>query len=113
MLKRHRNPDQFNLQQLGIVTPGYSGAEIEQAVIEALYNAYGEGRDITTEDILNACSASVPMAMTMREKISEMRNWALTRARKASSAVPEGMEEMEVMAIKNRNNPSSFRNINN
>lgn len=113
LLKRHRNPDQFNLQQLGIVTAGYSGAEIEQAVIEALYNAYGEGRDITTEDILNACSASVPMAMTMREKISEMRNWALTRARKASSAVPEGMEEMEVMAIKNRNNPSTFRNINN
>lgn len=111
--KRHRNPDQFNLQQLGAVTTGYSGAEIEQAIIEGLYNAYGEGRDITTEDILKACGASVPMAMTMREKISEMRNWALSRARRASSAVPEDMEEMEVMALKNRNNPTNLKNINN
>ena len=87
--KRKRNPDCFDLVALSKATPGFSGAEIEQAVIEALYDAFDAGRDVTLEDLLRACHASVPLSMTMREKIALLRDWAHTRARKASSAEPE------------------------
>lgn len=100
--KRKRDPAKFDLDALADATPGYSGAEIEQAVIEALYDAFDSGRDITTEDLLRAVRASVPLSMTMREKIAELRNWAETRARKASSAPVEGLEEQFVAFMQNR-----------
>jgi SpoVK/Ycf46/Vps4 family AAA+-type ATPase len=100
--KRKRDPNKFDLESLADATPGYSGAEIEQVVIEALYNAFDSGKDITTDDLLRAARASVPLSMTMREKIAELRNWAETRARKASSAPPESLEEQFAAFMQNR-----------
>lgn len=91
--KRKRNPDDFDVAKLAQATPGFSGAEIEQVVIEALYDAFDAGRDLTMEDLLRACRASVPLSITMREKIAFLRDWAQTRARKASSAEPELLPE--------------------
>ncbi len=98
--KRRRDPAQFDLNALAAATAGYSGAEIEQAVISAMYDAFNLGRDITTEDILKVAGQSVPLSMTMKEKIDMLRYWAGTRARPASSAVPpetgeEGWQEDE------------------
>jgi len=91
--KRKRDPAQFDLDALAEATPGFSGAEIEQLVVEALYDAFDKGRDLTTDDLLNAVSATVPLSMTMREKIAYLRDWAETRARQASSAEPESIED--------------------
>ena len=87
--KRKRDPSQFNLVALADATPGYSGAEIEQAVVSALYDAFDLGRDVTTEDILEVTEQSVPLSQTMRERIDILREWASSRARPASSAPPE------------------------
>ena len=86
--KRHRDPANFDLKALAAGTEGYSGAEIEQAVISAMYEAFNKDRDINTEDILAVAKQSIPLSLTMKEKIDMLRYWAETRARPASSAAP-------------------------
>jgi SpoVK/Ycf46/Vps4 family AAA+-type ATPase len=85
--KKRRDPGNFDLDQLAAMTTDYSGAEIEQAVIAALYDAYYRGEDLTTEGLAQAISQIVPLAITMRERIEGMRDWARTRARSASKGV--------------------------
>lgn len=100
--KRKRNPDDFDLDQLAAATPGFSGAEIEAVVVEALYDAFDEVRELTTESIIEAAHNSVPLSMTMSERIEELRMWAETRARAASSAQSEDMNTIreELMVAK-------------
>ena len=86
LAKRGRNPDQFDLITLGEVSLNFSGAEIEQAIISALYDAFSERTELTTKHILNALRQTVPLATTMSENINELRNWAQGRARHASVA---------------------------
>ncbi len=90
--KRKRKPEDFDLEKLAESTPGFSGAEIEAVVVEALYNAFDETRELTTDSVVAAAHNSVPLSMTMRERIEELREWANTRARPASSAHSEDME---------------------
>ncbi len=82
--KKNRDPGQFEMDKLVDATVDYSGAELEQAVIAALYDAFDSGNDLTTEGLLKTTSELVPLAITMREMIEQMREWARTRARPAS-----------------------------
>jgi hypothetical protein len=66
-------------------TVDYSGAELEQAVIASLYDAFDTGNDLTTDGLLNTLRDIVPLAITMREQIEQMREWARTRARPAAA----------------------------
>ena len=76
---------EFNLDQLAGATQEFSGAEIEQAIIEGMYHAFNEQRDVTTADILQAVGETYPLASTAREQIQFMRKWvAEGRARSAS-----------------------------
>ncbi len=84
--KKKRDPARFDLDSLAAQASGYSGAEIEQAVIASLYDAFLNNRDITTEDILKNIKISIPLSVTMKENIDQVRNWAKDRARCASSA---------------------------
>jgi len=83
--KKGRDPAQFDLDKLVDATIDYSGAEIEQAVVAALYDAFDTGDDLSTEGLLHVLGDIVPLAITMREVIESMREWARTRARMASS----------------------------
>ncbi len=91
--KRRRDPALFDLRALARATNGYSGAEIEQAIIAAMYDAFNQDRDILTDDILKAAKQSIPLSETMKEKIDILRFWAETRARPASSAAPVETQE--------------------
>lgn len=82
--KRGRAPETFDIKSLAEATDGFSGAEIEQAVIDALYKAFPQSRDILTNDIMNVINATVPLSRTMSEDISRLRAWARDRARPAS-----------------------------
>jgi SpoVK/Ycf46/Vps4 family AAA+-type ATPase len=86
--KRKRDPAQFKLKQLAKATEGFSGAEIEQVIIGALFTAFDVGRDLTTEDLLAEIKATVPLSVMMREEIDELRTWAQLRARPASHPAP-------------------------
>lgn len=83
--RRRRNPADFDLERLAKVSEGFSGSEIEQAIISALYDAFDEDREVTTEDIVRNIQVAVPLSRTMREQIQALREWARTRARPASS----------------------------
>ncbi|MEZ4368368.1 MAG: AAA family ATPase [Kofleriaceae bacterium] len=83
--KKQRDPGQFDLEALVEATADYSGAELEQAVIAALYDAFDSGNDLSTEGVLATLRDIVPLAVTMREQIEGMREWARTRARPAAS----------------------------
>lgn len=85
--KKKRDPGQFDLDKVVESTVDFSGAELEQAVIAALYDAFDTGNDLTTEGLLHTLKDIVPLAITMREQIEAMREWARTRARPAASRV--------------------------
>ncbi len=82
--KRKRKPESFDLSELVTLTEGFSGAEIEQAVISALYDAFSEGRELAQEDLVRACKETMPLSQTLREQIQSLREWAQGRARFAS-----------------------------
>ena len=83
--KKGRDPSRFDLDKLVDATVDYSGAELEQAVIAALYDAFDSGNDLSTEGLVHTLRDIVPLAVTMREQIEGMREWARTRARPASA----------------------------
>ena len=82
--RRGRDPQNFNLNRLARQSESFSGAEIEQAVISGLYDAFDAGRDLTDADILSSLASSVPLSHTMEYQINDLRNWARTHARPAS-----------------------------
>lgn len=84
--KRKRDPGDFDLPAFAAASEGFSGAEIEQAVVSALFDAFAHGRELTSEDLLTAVRETVPISVTMAEQIAGLRDWANDRARPASSA---------------------------
>ena len=90
--KRKRDVNQFLLERLAQEADGFSGAEVEQAVISGMYMAFEQEREVTTEDILTALKQTVPLSVTMREDITMVRQWAKGRARPASSHALEDVE---------------------
>jgi SpoVK/Ycf46/Vps4 family AAA+-type ATPase len=82
---RHRDPGAFDLGALAALSDGFSGAEIEQAVVSGLYQAFGEGTDLTQAHVAQAVRETLPLSRTMSEQVTELREWAKTRTRMASS----------------------------
>jgi len=75
----------YDLVRLANETPTFSGAEIEQALIEAMHIGFSQNRDFTTNDILEAASQIVPLAKTAQEQIQFLQDWAASgKARLAS-----------------------------
>jgi SpoVK/Ycf46/Vps4 family AAA+-type ATPase len=89
LAKRHRDPQKFDLDVLAKQTEGFSGAEIEQAIISALYDAFESDSELTDRDVLRNVKQTIPLSKTMQEQVSTLRNWASTHARSASSSVTE------------------------
>jgi SpoVK/Ycf46/Vps4 family AAA+-type ATPase len=77
--KRGRDPKVFDLAALAEASDGYSGAEIEQAVISALHAAFSGKAELTTAMILKAVSGSPPLSVTMAERVGRLRAWAQGR----------------------------------
>ena len=99
-IKKHgRDSKDFDLVQLGRVTDGLTGSEIESAFIEALYLAFdaGEEKEPTDLDIARVLTEFVPLSKLMAEQIGGLRNWAKGRARLATSpGVEKGLRKMVV-----------------
>lgn len=87
--KRNRDLERFDTEQLAKISDGFSGAEIEQALISAMYEAFAQGREFTQLDIIAAIKSTLPLSKTMSEQVAALRDWARQRARPAASAVAE------------------------
>jgi ATP-dependent 26S proteasome regulatory subunit len=84
LVKRGRDPQQFDLEALVACSKEFSGAEIQEAIISALYDAFYAQQELTTDHILSALHQTVPLSKTMDEQINRLRSWAEGRARNAS-----------------------------
>ncbi|MFT5587372.1 MAG: hypothetical protein ACI9VR_004981 [Cognaticolwellia sp.] len=82
--RRKRNPEDFDLYQAAEETEKYSGAELEQVIIEAMFNAFAEGRELNNRDLTRVIRDTVPLAVTMDDRLKELREWAGPRTRPAS-----------------------------
>jgi len=83
--KRKRNPAQYDIAQLASATAGFSGAEIEQTIVSAMHDSFFAGREVTNDDILASIRETIPLSTTMRERISDLREWAKSRARSVTT----------------------------
>jgi len=82
---RPHNLKHYDIERLAYETPDFSGAEIEQTIIEAMHIGFSQNRDFTTDDILEAASQIVPLARTAQEQIRFLQDWAASgKARLAS-----------------------------
>ena len=114
--KRHRSLPESVIKNIaqeaevraddGEILP-YTGAEIEQAIISALYECYEDGkRNMTGEDVKKALKGFVPLATTMKEQIHALKVWGKERARSASgksisaSSLPPGLRPSPKRFIK-------------
>ena len=68
------------LDQMADASEGYSGAEIEQAVVAALFDAFAERRSLSEADLFRALTNMVPLSITQAEQIAAVRAWAANRA---------------------------------
>ena len=93
LAKKKREPKEFDIAKLAKESKGFSGAELEEAVKEALFQAFDDGRQVSDKDISNALSKTYPLAKTMFETIKDIRTWAKSRAVPASSQDPESFDE--------------------
>jgi ATP-dependent 26S proteasome regulatory subunit len=84
--RRGREPGGYDLEALSRLAEGFSGAEIEQAVVSALYDAFAEGVELHQRHLVQSVTETYPLAATMREEIQKLRDWARTRTRPASAA---------------------------
>lgn len=89
LTKRRRDITRFDVEQLAKVSDGFSGAEIEQALIAAMYEAFAQDREFTQLDIIAAIKSTLPLSKTMTEQVTALRDWARQRARPAASSVAE------------------------
>jgi len=85
LLKRKRDPEKFNLELIAKASVGFSGAEIEQAIVSSLFDAFQAENEVDTEMIMNSIRQTKPLSVTMKENIDALRNWAAARTRFASS----------------------------
>jgi len=79
LTKRGRKPELFDHESLVAATAGFSGAEIEQVVIAALYDAFASSTEMTTDHIRDAAGRTQPLSVVMSEKIESLRAWAANR----------------------------------
>jgi SpoVK/Ycf46/Vps4 family AAA+-type ATPase len=77
--KRQLQLSAAETMQLAALCDGFSGAEIEQAVVSAVYAAHAAGRAVGAADVLREIKATRPLSVVMAEKVAELREWAAER----------------------------------
>lgn len=79
LTNRSQPLSQFDLEQLSDATEGFSGAEIEQAIVSSLYAAHAKSEPLATAHLLAEIEETRPLSIVMAERISAMREWAAGR----------------------------------
>jgi hypothetical protein len=79
LARRKQQSKQFDLSELSRASEGFSGAEIEESVVAGLFSAFAANTPLTTDLLLRELKTTRPLALTMTEKIGELRGWAQDR----------------------------------
>jgi AAA+ superfamily predicted ATPase len=78
--KRGREAGEFDLGKLAAVSAGFSGAEIEEAIVAGLYSAFSAKQQLATEVLIAEIQCTRPLSVTRAEEVQSIREWAKTRA---------------------------------
>jgi SpoVK/Ycf46/Vps4 family AAA+-type ATPase len=76
---RHLDPARFDLSALAAAAEGFSGAELEQAVVAALYSAYARKDELATRHLHDELAQTRPLSVVMGERVQALREWASNR----------------------------------
>jgi SpoVK/Ycf46/Vps4 family AAA+-type ATPase len=102
--RRKQNPDNIGIDDVATVTKGFSGAELDEVVHEALFNIYdplSKGKNILkTRDLIDVSERFFPLSLTMEERIKSLRKWAKDRTKPASKYKPEDLEKFDGVKLK-------------
>ncbi len=96
---RGRNPDQLDVNAFVKLSDGFTGSEIEQAVIDALFDCFDAGTELDNNALTGAVDRTVPLSVTMAEQIKALRQWAKQRARAASTASKNSSSKLRKIAV--------------
>jgi SpoVK/Ycf46/Vps4 family AAA+-type ATPase len=77
--KRELDVAQFQLAELAVASEGFTGAEIEQAVVAALYSALAQNEVVSQSLLLAELAKTAPLSLVMAEKLAQLRQWASER----------------------------------
>lgn len=108
--KKRRDPADYDLSDLSARSVGFSGAELEEAIREGLYDAFAEGRELHSDHIARTLDKTFPLSRTMRDQIDSLRRWAKVRARLASGEAPEPLPDDTTEASAPRLRQEATRN---
>ena len=78
--RRGRDPGRFDLDRLAGASEGFSGSELEQAIVAGLYTAFAEKGDLDQQTLLAELESAVPLSVTLAERVEALRRWARGRA---------------------------------
>lgn len=79
LTRRDQKLGNFDIEGLADATEGFSGAEIEQAVVAGFYAAHAHKSPLSTEHILEEIRLTRPLSIVMQEQIADLRSWASGR----------------------------------
>lgn len=79
LTRRNQPLGNFDIESLAKAMDGFSGAEIEQAVVAALYAAHSRNQPLSTQHIADEIEQTKPLSVVMHERIAAMRDWASGR----------------------------------
>lgn len=107
--KRRRLPQDFDLDLLARESQGMVGAEIEQIIVDAMYVGFNQGREFTTRDLSRALRSLVPLSVSQRETIENLRRW-LQEGRAQSASFEEVREaEKQFVPLQIQLGPEGWR----
>jgi SpoVK/Ycf46/Vps4 family AAA+-type ATPase len=92
--KRDRFIHDFDLDSLARLSEGYVGAEIEQAIVDAMYIGFNQSREFNTDDIARSLDRQVPLSVSQRERIGALRAW-LQEGRAQSASFRESFDAVQ------------------
>jgi SpoVK/Ycf46/Vps4 family AAA+-type ATPase len=79
LAKRGIEAGSFDLDRLATASDGFSGAELEQAIVAGLYSAHAQGQELNDQHLLDEIRQTKPLSVVMAEKIADLRTWAADR----------------------------------
>ena len=99
--RRARKVADFDVKEIATACDGFSGAEIEQAIIDAMFIGFSQDREFNLADVKSSAEATMPLSKTMAEDITRLRQWAKSKARMASGrslpdAAPTGVSRPQM-----------------
>lgn len=94
-------------QRMASISEGFSGAEIEQTVVTALFDAFADRRPLNEEDLTRSINNTVPLSVTQAEQIASVRKWASSRAVAATAG--EDADSYSVTETEHPNDVAAWR----